>query len=159
MGLKAIKPAQDCLDRIYGYNDLETKIFHRNRINLTIRILNYLKEKGKLKSAQRALDIGCSGGIYSKMMKDFGFNDVLGIDISKKAIKIANSAFSDEWSNFRYHNAEEMNSIEIYDFLLCTEVIEHTKNPQQVVNNIINALKPGGIGVISIPIEFLHHSY
>ncbi len=44
-----------------------------------------------------------------------------------------------------------------YDYVVCTEVLEHTLQPFQAVNNIFNILKPGGITFVSTPFNLRIH--
>jgi len=149
---------QSKLNKLYNYkNDISTMISHRNRINLFLDILNSLNDRGMLKYT-KALDVGCHSGIYSKIMSDYGFKNVQGLDISKRAIIKATEAFgmsSDSKSiKFMQTNAESITSDDKYDLILCTEVIEHTKNPVKVIKNIKALLSDDGIGVVSLPNAF-----
>lgn len=44
-----------------------------------------------------------------------------------------------------------------FDIIVCTEVLEHTLNPFNAVNEIFRVMKPGGIGLISTPFNFRIH--
>lgn len=44
-----------------------------------------------------------------------------------------------------------------FDFIVCTEVLEHTLNPFQAVENIFRMLKPNGLCFISTPFNFRIH--
>lgn len=44
-----------------------------------------------------------------------------------------------------------------YDGVVCTEVLEHTRQPFDAVQNIFNILKPGGWAFISTPFNFRIH--
>lgn len=143
------------LDEVYGYqNDIATKVFHRMRLNLFYSLMQKLIKKKKITVFDSALDIGCNSGYYSKMISDLGFKKVTGIDISD-AVDNANSLFSDDIKGqeikFFNANAEDFESGEKYNFILCTEVIEHTINPTKVVENINNLLTTGGIAIITLP--------
>jgi SAM-dependent methyltransferase len=41
-----------------------------------------------------------------------------------------------------------------YDFILCSEILEHLMNPLQVMREIMELLRPGGICIVSTPIEY-----
>lgn len=93
-----------------------------------------------------AIDIGCNCGIYSKLISDFGFKEVRGIDIDQPLLDIANKNVAvnsgDKKIVFENFNAENLAGDGLYDFILCTEVIEHTKDPDKVIANIKRILKP-----------------
>ncbi len=44
-----------------------------------------------------------------------------------------------------------------FDYLVCTEVLEHTLNPFDAVNEIYRILKPGGLLFLSVPFNFRIH--
>lgn len=44
-----------------------------------------------------------------------------------------------------------------YDYVVCTEVLEHTLRPWDAVNEIWRILKPGGIVFLSVPFNFRIH--
>ncbi|MCK4597926.1 class I SAM-dependent methyltransferase [bacterium] len=102
-----------------------------------------------------ALDIGCNAGAYSKILSDFGFKYVLGIDIVDEMIEKANDFFACTKDNkvieYKVLNAENLDTNTKYDFILCTEVIEHADNPSKIIENIKSILAPQGIAVITLP--------
>jgi SAM-dependent methyltransferase len=57
-------------------------------------------------------------------------------------------------------NAEDMPlNDNFYDLILCTEVLEHTANPQRIVDECYRVLKPGGVLIITVPSIFPIHGY
>lgn len=46
---------------------------------------------------------------------------------------------------------------EKFDFIVCTEVLEHTRQPFNAVENIYSMLKPGGLAFITTPYNFRIH--
>lgn len=44
-----------------------------------------------------------------------------------------------------------------FDFVLCTEVLEHTLNPFKAADEIYRILKPGGFVGITVPLNFRIH--
>jgi SAM-dependent methyltransferase len=70
-------------------------------------------------------------------------------------IATANAAFASEQPGrvirFRLENAEQLDRAQRYDFILCTEVIEHTGAPVRVIDNLKTVLAPGGIAVVTMP--------
>ena len=119
-------------------------------------VYNHLKEvlpaiKGKV------LDIGCGQSPYKHLLNptaaeyigldtatasDFGYNEAKIIRFDGKHIPF------------------EDNSI---DYIVCTEVLEHVKDPQPLVDEAFRVLKPGGRGAVTIPwsarVHYLPHDY
>jgi len=152
-------PLQQELNRLYDYSDdLETRILHRSRLNLFVRMMSELDRDGLLARRETALDIGCNAGGYSRIISDFGYRSVEGIDIEPELIARARARFEGERDGrtirFRVENAEELDTSFERDFVLCTEVIEHTAHPEKVVANLRAVLAPGGIAVVTMPNAF-----
>lgn len=45
----------------------------------------------------------------------------------------------------------------MFDYILCTEVLEHTLNPFRAVYEMFRILKPKGLLFISVPFNFGIH--
>lgn len=152
-------PVQRRLDELYGYaGDLETRVLHRGRLDLFDRLLRELDRSGAIARRDRALDVGCNAGVYSRMISDAGFRRVEGVDLEPAFIERARAAFAVEGPHraieFRVENAEELDPAPRYDFVLCTEVIEHTARPGRVIENLKASLAPGGLLVVTLPNAF-----
>jgi len=149
------EPFQKILEDLYDYIDPTTRYMHRLRINLFVDLMKELIKDGTITQFENALDIGCNSGIYSKLISDFGFKNVRGIDIDQPLLDLANKyiAIKSEKKNIviENYNAENLSDSGVYDFILCTEVIEHTTHPEKVIANIKRLLKPGGIAIVTLP--------
>jgi 2-polyprenyl-3-methyl-5-hydroxy-6-metoxy-1,4-benzoquinol methylase len=94
----------------------------------------------------KVLDIGCGDGDYAYNLKRMGF-DVLAADMDVERFKYADQIV------FQKCNVTEKlpfadNS---FDYILFAEVIEHLKNPYDVIKELSRILKRGGILVLSTP--------
>ena len=97
---------------------------------------------------QRVLDVGCGGGILADSMARCGA-EVLGIDLSTKALKVAQlHALEAETPNLRYLeiSAEELalDQPGSFDIVTCMEMLEHVPDPASVVRACAQLVKPGG---------------
>jgi len=120
--------------------------------NFTYRIILNVVNK-YLESPKKILDIGCGAGTLSLYLASKG-NDINGIDISSKAIKrCKESAQYLKIKNASFKRMNFPNQIPNlkYDFIICSEVIEHLKNDNMALNRIFDMLKPKGIAIISTP--------
>ncbi|NKE65958.1 bifunctional 2-polyprenyl-6-hydroxyphenol methylase/3-demethylubiquinol 3-O-methyltransferase UbiG [Ramlibacter sp. RBP-2] len=97
---------------------------------------------------KRVLDIGCGGGILSDSMARKGA-EVLGIDLSAKALKVAQlHALEAGTTNVQYREvsaealaAEQPGS---FDVVTCMEMLEHVPDPASIVRSCAALAKPGG---------------
>ena len=97
---------------------------------------------------KRVLDVGCGGGILSDAMARKGSN-VLGIDLSAKALKVAQlHALEADTRSVEYREiAAEALAIELpghFDVVTCMEMLEHVPDPASVVRACAALVKPGG---------------
>jgi 2-polyprenyl-3-methyl-5-hydroxy-6-metoxy-1,4-benzoquinol methylase len=139
------------LNALYGYeHDVTTKVMHRNRLNLFVLLVRRLAERRVLTRFETALDVGCSAGVYAVVLRELGFRSVLGIDADEAAIRVARERFCDK-ARFEVQRAEDLDPNGRFDFVLCTEVLEHTDDADAVARNVARAVAPGGIAVVSAP--------
>ena len=97
---------------------------------------------------KRVVDIGCGGGILSDAMARRGA-DVLGIDLSTKALRVASlHALEAGTPSVQYREvAAEALAEEVpasFDVVTCMEMLEHVPDPSQVVAACAKLVKPGG---------------
>jgi 2-polyprenyl-3-methyl-5-hydroxy-6-metoxy-1,4-benzoquinol methylase len=144
---------QHTLSALYEYErDLSTKVLHRNRLNLFHLVMTELIADGVIQRFGSALDIGCNAGAYCRIISDFGFRSVLGVDIARRPVDRALAAFgATPGVRFEVGDATELALSDRYDLILCTEVIEHTTDPRGVIEKIKRGLAPGGVAVVSLP--------
>jgi 2-polyprenyl-6-hydroxyphenyl methylase/3-demethylubiquinone-9 3-methyltransferase len=98
-------------------------------------------------SGKNVIDVGCGGGILAESMAKKGAI-VTGIDLSEKALKVADLHGLESGINVRYKNipAEEMAEAEAgeYDVVTCMEMLEHVPDPSSIIRACTKLLKPGG---------------
>lgn len=97
---------------------------------------------------KRALDVGCGGGILADAMARQGA-EVLGIDLSTKALKVAQlHAMEASTPRVQYREiaVEALAADEPgrYDVVTCMEMLEHVPDPSSVVRACARLAKPGG---------------
>lgn len=99
-------------------------------------------------SGKKVLDIGCGGGILSDSMARSGA-DVTGIDLSSKALKVAQlHALEAQTPRVQYReiSAESLaiEQSQTFDVVTCMEMLEHVPDPASVVAACSDLVKPGG---------------
>jgi 2-polyprenyl-6-hydroxyphenyl methylase / 3-demethylubiquinone-9 3-methyltransferase len=108
--------------------------------------LQWIEARAAL-AGKRVLDVGCGGGILSEAMAALGA-DVTGIDLSDKALKVAQLHLLESGRQVSYRKvavealaAEQPGS---YDVVTCMEVLEHVPEPSSQVAACARLLKPHG---------------
>lgn len=108
--------------------------------------LEWINAKAPL-AGKTVLDIGCGGGILAESMARKGA-DVTGIDLSEKALKVADLHSLESGVQVRYEliSAEAMAAREPgrYDVVTCMEMLEHVPDPAAIVHACATLVKPGG---------------
>ena len=93
------------------------------------------------------LDVGCGGGILTEAMARKGAR-VTGIDLSEKALKVADLHSLESGVQVRYESisAEDMAAREpaAFDVVTCMEMLEHVPDPAAIVRACASLVKPGG---------------
>jgi 2-polyprenyl-6-hydroxyphenyl methylase/3-demethylubiquinone-9 3-methyltransferase len=96
---------------------------------------------------KRILDVGCGGGILAESLSKAGAT-VTGIDLSTKALKVAELHQLESGTSVRYLtiSAEDLAKEESqsYDVVTCMEMLEHVPDPSSVVQACAKLCKPGG---------------
>jgi 2-polyprenyl-6-hydroxyphenyl methylase/3-demethylubiquinone-9 3-methyltransferase len=95
-----------------------------------------------------ALDVGCGGGILADSMARKGA-EVLGVDLSQKALKVAQlHALEAQTPNIKYREVSaEALAADLpghFDVVTCMEMLEHVPDPASIVHACATLVKPGG---------------
>lgn len=102
------------------------------------------------------LDLGCGEGNIALPLASLGYQ-MVGVDISTEAIKRAegkkatllNSQCSLE---FLVGDAENLTIRgEAFDFVICSELLEHLEHPEKALASISRVLKQHGILLLTVP--------
>jgi 2-polyprenyl-3-methyl-5-hydroxy-6-metoxy-1,4-benzoquinol methylase len=102
--------------------------------------------------ANKVLDLGCGNGSASAILQSQGFL-VSGCDVSTSGLASARKAYPsiDFFSHDISCGALPPKCINYYDAIISLEVLEHLLQPRLLVANAYQALRPGGVFVVSTP--------
>lgn len=108
----------------------------------------YLDKKiGEYATTKKVLDIGCGGQPYASF-----FPNRITVDIAKHR----NPDILADAQSLPLKEAS-------YEFVLCTEMLEHVEDPQKVINEIYRVLKEGGVCILTTrfvyPLHDIPHDY
>jgi SAM-dependent methyltransferase len=116
--------------------------------SLILLIRQHFTKKGKV------LDFGCGVGTIDFYLASKGFNTT-GVDISENAIEMAikNSKFLklNERVNFIRGDEGKLKSLTDFDYLICSEVLEHLPDDREVIGRLSEVVKINGIAIFSVP--------
>ena len=98
-------------------------------------------------AGKKVCDVGCGGGILAESIAKKGAT-VTGIDLSEKALKVADLHSLESGIKVRYEliAAEELAAREAgqYDVVTCMEMLEHVPDPAAIVQACAKLVKLGG---------------
>jgi SAM-dependent methyltransferase len=109
-------------------------------------LLQAVVQKFKQLPKGKILDLGCGDGDYSIALKEQGF-DVMAGDIDKQRFRYTGQIpfeYCDVTKVLPFKNST-------FDYVLLMEVVEHLKNPYDVLTEINRVIKNGGSFILSTP--------
>lgn len=107
--------------------------------------------RNSLMSGAQIMDIGCGNGVITRRLGLMGFN-VLGVDVSEKAIAKARSLNTCQNVSFEVKSAEELVAGGVkYKAIICSEVLEHLQQPEKLLTVIREILDQDGILIVTVP--------
>ncbi|QDU10762.1 glycosyltransferase [Gimesia aquarii] len=101
-------------------------------------------------TAHNILDLGCGSGRLGESLKQRQSATVTGVELDRFAAETAQQRLDRVIQNNIEALSEEFQEAE-FDCVVCADVLEHLKAPEQVLNKIANWLTPEGTIVASIP--------
>jgi 2-polyprenyl-3-methyl-5-hydroxy-6-metoxy-1,4-benzoquinol methylase len=130
----------------YAYNDFATKPDPSHRPLFAAHVQRLLAE---LPDGAKVLDAGCGGGDFSLALTRF---DIYGCDLNETALPFADARGIGTFKRASlYDNLVEPFGVEAFDAIVAIEVIEHLYSPQRFLERAHEALRPGGLLIVSTP--------
>lgn len=116
------------------------------RLNFIIQTLQTNLPKGA-----EVLDVGCGNGVISRSLGAAGFQ-VRGVDVSEKAIEKARSLNTLSNVRFEVVSAEQLVADgSKYHAVICSEVLEHLREPDQLLRVLHKILHDNGQLIVTVP--------
>lgn len=129
-------------EKKYHANE-ENNWWFRARRDIIFRLLTKFDKNSKI------LDVGCSGGPLLLEMKNRGFDNNYGVDISTDAISLCKkrglqNVFVSDATKLNFQDNE-------FDIVIASDVLEHIKDDQSAISEWNRVLRPGGILFVFVP--------
>jgi 2-polyprenyl-3-methyl-5-hydroxy-6-metoxy-1,4-benzoquinol methylase len=107
----------------------------------------WLKKAG----ARDVLDLGCGNGALTSALAGAGFS-MTGVDVSDSGLAIAARSFP----QIQFHRSGMSEALgqplrRRFDAVIAVEVIEHLLLPRELIDRAREALRPGGILIVTTP--------
>jgi 2-polyprenyl-3-methyl-5-hydroxy-6-metoxy-1,4-benzoquinol methylase len=135
-------------DHEYAYNDFDENPDPPHQPLYLDKVVSYLSKAG----SRTVLDAGCGDGNFTQSVAERGF-DVYGIDMSESGIRRAQERPAGTFVRASLYEplTEAVPGVSAFDAVMAVEVVEHLYAPRIFVQNAYDALRPGGLLVITTP--------
>ena len=132
-------------------NYWQKRYLSRNRLlldhhQLTLR--KFLDFFSEVDINKRILDIGCGDGFWMEQLRNLGFENLVGMDMSNTSLERAQQK---NLNVFR-SDAEALAFQHEFDFVIMCDVLEHLPHPDRVLKRVRDALVPSGTLYITLPV-------
>lgn len=147
-----------------NYSPLEKAyiaLFGMPIVGLRIRARNIFSLIPPDRHYKRLLDAGSGPGVISfEMGRQFPEADVQGVDFDGDAVRISNHIAKKIGATnvkFRRSSIEDLNEKDLFDLIVCVDILEHIENDLNAIEALFRLITPGGILVLHIP--YLYRRY
>lgn len=144
------------------YKEMSKKSFYiKSKVFKKEKNSNYEKEMFKrlkysfscfkkyLKKDYRILDLGCYTGELMKILKDNGYDNLIGVDPSDYAVKVAKQRYGIKV--IKASIFDDLKNLGKFDFIIINHVLEHIKNLSEFLQKVKGILNNNGKIYIETP--------
>jgi 2-polyprenyl-3-methyl-5-hydroxy-6-metoxy-1,4-benzoquinol methylase len=141
--------SRDLYDHFYSDHEVLLQYYDEQRLAFYTAVSDCLRDNGLKLDGKDLLDVGCgTGHLLFELQKWSKPRSLVGCDFSEEAMKFSRERFP----GCRFFTHDICGPLPgIYDVVLCTEVLEHLEKPFVAIQHLINAVRPGGHVVITVP--------
>jgi 2-polyprenyl-3-methyl-5-hydroxy-6-metoxy-1,4-benzoquinol methylase len=102
------------------------------------------------KGSQRVLDVGCSNGVFGRSIKKTNSCEVWGIEPRQDVAELAKK-FLDRVLIGQIENLLSELPDHSFDVIFFNDVLEHLIEPEEILIQLTQKLKPDGVFILAIP--------
>ena len=129
-----------------SYYDSEYFDGYQKKIGELGGVLNKFKFQKHISKSDSVLDFGCGGGF---LLNNLECDTKVGVEINDIARNFCNQNFN--FKCYKYLNEIQDDSI---DIIISNHCLEHTPNPDKLIEELYNKIKKGGKIVICVPLDY-----
>ena len=110
-----------------------------------------------LPANSRVLDVGCGDAALTGLIATRCKAHVAGVDTTALSIELARKEFSKRslFGEFQIIDGYEYPYADAsFEAVVCSDVIEHVREPRRLLGEMWRVLKPGGVAIVTTPIRF-----
>ena len=153
-------PIKSSLGNVFNKTPFTRIIFYRLLDLLLLRSWHIRRELNNLrKDVFEPLDIADAGSGFGQyvhyLSRKFPDARITGLDIKQEQVDDCNRFFNSIGKggsvSFKYMDLTDFNGREEFDLVLCIDVLEHIEDDRGVMRNLCEAIRPGGVLLISTP--------
>jgi SAM-dependent methyltransferase len=133
-------------EKIFGDDDLLAEYLTADRL----RFYDEVVEVCVRLAPKRVVDVGCGGGhLLQRLCERVPLDEVVGVDRAASAIARARKALPG--ARFLIQDLYETGSLDGYDLVVCTEVLEHVRRPTDAVRALVRICVESGVVLLTVP--------
>jgi len=150
LNIEALKHnSKENLDAFYANQENVNQYLVTERLEFYSNVVALLQEKKMDLNNKSVVDVGCgTGHLLLYISKIFSHANLYGLEYVDSALNIARKNVPS--ANFMHYDVyNELN--QKFDFVFCTEVLEHLTHPTKGIINLVKMLYPGGVLLLTVP--------
>ncbi len=147
------QPSDEELARIYSeeYFDVTGRAVDpegARQVKIASFRWNYQHLNGKVLQGGTVLDVGAGEGYAMEVAQEMGL-EPYGLELSADAVKNLRKKFGDD--RIFHTDIEDFETTRRFDVITMFDLIEHVRNPHEVIAKAARLLRPGGWLLLSTP--------
>lgn len=141
--------SRELYEQFYSDHEALNDYYQGYRLAFYKAVSDQVKASGLQLDNRDVLDVGCGSGHLLEELHTWSVpRNTAGCDFSNESVRFSCKRFP--CYHFFQHDIYDPLS-ELYDVILCTEVLEHLERPWLALNNLVSAVRPGGTLVLTVP--------
>ena len=97
------------------------------------------------------LDVGCGAGDNARLIRRSGCDEIVGITVSLGEKRLAAEVLDYVWLRNLEDETLDFLGARRFDTIICSHVLEHLREPWNLVERLLTFLRPGGQMLIAVP--------